>query len=44
MDMCSLAFSYIGFILGVLSYAGGSNMDVLAAVVIGVNMVGYQTA
>ena len=39
-DMCSLLFSYLGFILSVLGYVGGSSMDVNVVVVVGCNKVG----
>ena len=39
-DMFSLLFSYLGFILSVLGYVGGSSMDVNVVVVVGCNKVG----
>ena len=38
-DMCSLLYSYLGFVLSVLSYIGGCDMSVISVVVVGSNMV-----
>lgn len=39
-DMCSLLYSYLGFVLSVLSYIGGCYMEANVVVVVGCNMVG----
>ena len=41
-DTCSLLYSYLGFVLSLLSYVGGYYMEVNVVVVIGFNMVGTK--
>jgi hypothetical protein len=42
VDMCSLLYSYLGFVLSVLSDIGGCYMEASVLVVIGSNMVGTK--
>ncbi len=39
-DMCSLLYSFLGFLLSMLSYMGGCGMNAIVVVVVGSNMVG----
>ena len=41
-DTYSLLYSYLGFVLSLLSYVGECYMDVNVVVVIGFNMVGTK--
>ena len=41
VDICSLLYSYLGFILSILSYIGEGSMNTIVVVVIG-SMVGTK--